>query len=460
MSAEFTASHSRTRQRPPPPGARAGWARAPGNGDRKKNKERKSAGARAWRPSTPRRRRTVLGAFGALGFNVCLLAAPIAAAGACALIDREQLYSYDLSAGSLHVVRARVEQLAGRTILLDFDRRRQWDDLIARELIEGDVAAARGYLLSARGMLSAADASALDRRLRKDAPDAAIELAALELLTPGTRNRYEATAPLLSRRGVSRAPRFFGREADLGGEQEFVHMAGVLTADPGASTLGLTITGLALGLGEPLTPRMSAGAGAIVAALSSSAPPATFGTDLAGAAARAAAPEAMRQAMLKTVQGENPHASFAQAARAFQGALDPEGVRAFTVLLDQAGEIVEATSLDDAARILGHAREFDDLARLRQVAAAARDRASASAQAIAHDGALPGAAYGVVRVTDALVGWLAAFSAAAAALIIGAACYVADMFGGARTREFRSPDDDESDTDDLIEAFGAPQQRS
>ena len=72
------------------------------------------------------------------------------------IIARDHLYAYEYSEAGARLIAARVEKLNADLIQLDFDRQRQWDDLVAMELMARDIAAARGFLLSARSMLPAA----------------------------------------------------------------------------------------------------------------------------------------------------------------------------------------------------------------------------------------------------------------------------------------------------------------
>src|SRR5262245_29249543 len=119
--------------------------------------------SRAWRPVRARRsrQRAPGGVVIALAFNLCLFLLPLAAAAAVLIVHRDQLYTYEYSDAGGRVGRQRVERLNGALIQLDFDRERQWDDLVAMELMAGDVAAARGFLLSGRGMLPGAGAAQL-----------------------------------------------------------------------------------------------------------------------------------------------------------------------------------------------------------------------------------------------------------------------------------------------------------
>jgi hypothetical protein len=161
------------------------------------------------------------------------------------------------------VIAERVEELNAELIQLDFDRTRQWDDLIAMELQSGDIAAARGFLLSGREMLPNSEAAVL----RRAPDDAARELAALEMLTPGTRARYEERVPLLSRRADSAEttaarvlPNFVGDAAD------FELMARALITEPSTDAQQFVLTGLSLGLGGEVSAETSAGALALLVA--------------------------------------------------------------------------------------------------------------------------------------------------------------------------------------------------
>ncbi|HRO03682.1 MAG TPA: hypothetical protein PLS69_08795, partial [Terricaulis sp.] len=161
----------------------------------------------------------------AFAFNLCLFLLPLAAASAIAVISRDHLYAYEYSEAGARAVSSRVERMNSALIQLDFDRQRQWDDLVAMELMAGDVAAARGLLLSAPGMLPGRAANQVRREAGANGDDAAIEAAALELLTPGTRSRYIATVPLLSRRAASGATERPQTQVVVGDERDFELMA-------------------------------------------------------------------------------------------------------------------------------------------------------------------------------------------------------------------------------------------
>lgn len=410
---------------------------------------------RGWRPHAAKRGRSAGGPWSAFLFNVSLVLFAAASAGAFYIVSTDRLYQFEYSPTIAAKVRARIERQAGEVIQIDFDRRRQWDDLIAMELMNGDIAAARGFLLSARAMLSPGDANMLSRELRRDADDAEVELAALELLTPGTRARYESTVPLLSRRAATTdtapppAPRF----NVLGDERDFELLASAMLADPDSDALHFVLTGLGLGLGGEMTPRMAAGASALVAASRRTDFADRFAEEI-GAAITAAAPldRFRTEARSRAEAAEGAEAaSFTVASAAFRSAVDRDAFARATAILDELGAISEATSPAAAALMITHARSMRDLPRLRLVAEAAGDRAAAAAKRAARDGALPRAAEGTLHFSNKLIGALALAGLAALAMAFSV---FATSFSAVRT-VWQNLRDAERD-DELVTSFDTP----
>lgn len=401
-----------------------------------------------------RRRRSPgpgLGVLSALVFNICLLLLPVTAAAAFFVINRDQLYAYELSSSGQRLVRDRVEQLTAEAIQLDFDRRQQWDDLVAMQLMNGDIAAARGFLLSARRMLPPQEANQLDRRLRADASDAEIELAALEWLTPGTRARYESTVPLLSRRsasgvGLQLEP---AQYSTLGDQRDFEILARAVLQDSDSDPLHFTLTGLGLGLGGEMTPRMIEGAAAVLIAARRQDYPAEFGQDMSTLVATVLPLERFRTAALDAADGGDTGA-YPNAAAAFRAAIDPQRLQALKAALDQIGAMADATSTAGAVLLLSHARNLRDIQRLRLVAQAGGDRAVAAAKGAPHNGELPRAARGELTYTRDLL----AFGAGALLALLALAAFVGNAlfrFGKAIWARFA---DDDPDGSELVESFG------
>ncbi len=341
------------------------------------------------------RRRPLDGAVIAFAFNFCMFLLAVAGAASLLVIGRDHLYAYEYSAAGARSIGARVERLNGELIQLDFDRLRQWDDLVALELMAGDIPAARGFLLSGAGMLPARNANLLKRAEN----DAEREAAALELLSPGTRARYESTVPLLSRRAASGAAeqRMPSPQVTLGDPQDFELLARALLSEPETDTLQFILTGFGLGLAGEADSRLVHGAAAVLLASRRPDYPTGLQADIAEAMNAAAPIEAFRAAAFASAQGEAA-GEYANAAAAFQAAVNPgEALRARALLLE-IGAMADAVSVPAAADLLLHARSARDIPRLRLLAQAAGDRAAAAAKRLPRDGRLIEAARGELTI--------------------------------------------------------------
>jgi hypothetical protein len=397
---------------------------------------------RAWRPVRARThgQGAPAGILSAFAFNLCLFFLPIAAATAIVVISRDHLYAYEYSEAGARAVSTRVERLNGALIQLDFDRQRQWDDLVAMELMAGDVGAARGLLLSAPGMLPGRIANQIRRDAGAGAEDADIERAALELLTPGTRARYMSTVPLLSRRAASGA----GERRDpvgpvvLGDERDFELLARAMLAAPDSDALQFVLTGFGLGLAGEFTPQMQRGAAALLTASRRDDYPPALETEANGFIAGVLPMGDFRAAAIAGA-GAGDAGAYANASAAFREALSPEQARAYALTLAEIGEISDATSIGAAAALLAHANTFADLPRLKLLAQAAGDRAAAAAKRLPRDGELLDAARGELTVTRDLAAALAATGLALLGLL-GVLGWMAYGFG--RRIWLRMSDDD------------------
>lgn len=398
--------------------------------------------ARAWRAS-PARVRPALGVISAFVFNVCLLMFALASAFAIAVITRDSLYAYEYSPAGARAIRARVERLNGDLIPLNFDRLRQWDDLVALELMARDVEAARGVLLSARGMLPARVTAPLNRHARNDA---ALELAALDLLTPGTRARYEALVPLLSRRSASaeasRLP-----PAPPADPRDFELMAHALVSDPSTGASPFVLAGINLGLTGEITPRIARGVAALAAAARRDDYPTGFAAEMDELLSAAAPTEAFRAAALAQA-GDGEAGAFENAAAGFRAAVNPAAAAEARLALEEIGAMSEATSLAGAAALITQAQSLRDLPKLRLIAQAAGARAAVAAKRLPRDGRLVDVARGQLTVTrDLAMAAAAAFLAFAGLLtVLGAPLY---LHGRDWLERLRRQDDYENDLVDL-----------
>ncbi len=332
-------------------------------------------------------------------FNLCLLLLPLAGAAAIFTIARDHLYDYEYNDQGARALRGRVERLNADLIQIDFDRRQQWDNLVAGELMDHDIAAARGFLLSGRSMLASRDANQINGRSHGGSNDAEVEDAAMALLTPGTRARYEATVPLLSRRAASGQAQARPLEVapPLGDQRDFELLARATLSDGDADSVQFVLTGLGLGLGGEFTPRMRLGATVLLeAARRPDYPTGLSGemSDLIGAAVPIAA---FRTSALARTRGEA--GAYDNAAAAFRAAVSPDRAAETKRMLDMIGEVAEATTPSGAAALLTHASTLNDLPRLRLIALAAGDRAVAAAKRLPRDGQLIASARGELTLT-------------------------------------------------------------
>lgn len=410
---------------------------------------------KAWRPKSAKQpTRFAMGSFCALLFNLCLVTLPLAGAAASLFVARDNLFTYAATDANARDVRTRVEKLAGSLIMLDFDRRRQWDDLVARELVANDVSAARGFVLSARSMLPPRDAAQLTSAIASGGGDAALELAALDLLTPGTRSRYEATVPLLSRRSASGIQSHRADDvAALGNSGNFEILAAAMLDDPQADQLHFTLLGLRLGLGgDGFTARMADGA-AVLNQVAGDMPTA-LRDDFVELISSALPLQTFRTLAAERAEGGANAASYPIAAAAYREALDPNRALALRHALDEIGAISEATSPEGATYMLLHARSLRDLPRLRMLSQAAGDRAVAAAKRLERDGRLARVAQGKLTFSrDLIVALLiAGLAFAGLAALAGAAAYHAIRLALDNLRPRAAHEED----NDLVRSFETP----
>ena len=372
----------------------------------------------------------------ALAFNICMLLLPISGAFSLLVIARDHLYAYEYSEAGARAISARIERLNGELIQLDFDRLRQWDDLVALELMAGDVSAARGFLLSGGGMLPPRSARLINRADN----DAEREVMALELLSPGTRARYESIVPLLSRRAASGGadPRLPTTAVTLGDTRDFELIARALLEEPNTDAMQFVLTGFGLGLAGDSDQQLINGAAALLIASRRPDYPLSFGEE-AQATIDAAMPiEAFREAALASAEGDAA-GDFANAAAAFRASVRPADAARARAMLNEIGAMADAISVPAAADLLMHAGAVRDLPRLRLLAQAAGDRAAASAKRLPRDGRLMEAARGELTVTRDLAIALTVTALALGGLVLIVAF---KLYQAGRRAWLRMQDDD------------------
>jgi hypothetical protein len=397
---------------------------------------------------TRSRRRTAAGALIALAFNLCLIVLPVSGAMALLVIARDHLYAYEYSEAGARAIRARVERLNGGLIEIDFDRLRQWDDLVALELMGGDVPAARGFLLSGGGMLP----DRLAKILNRSDNDAEREAAALELLSPGTRSRYESTVPLLSRRAASGAAQQLSPATDvtLGDAQDFELMARALLSEPETDSLQFVLAGFSLGLAGETDQRLLHGAAALLIASRRPDYPVGLQQDVNAIITAAAPLDAFRAAALRSGDGAAA-GNYANAAAAFRASVNPAAAARARTVLEEIGAMADAISISAASDLLMHANSARDLARLRLLAQSAGDRAAAAAKRLPRDGRLLSAARGDLTMNRDLA---IALTFACIALLGLVAIVIFKLYQAARPLWRGHYDDEEDYGGELVDLGG------
>jgi hypothetical protein len=397
-----------------------------------------AAPTREWKPvrvyGAPQRQGFVAAFF----FNLCLLIACVAAASAFLIVERDNLYAFGPDQSSARAIAAQVERLNGELIQVDFDRQRQWDDLVAMEVMSEDVRAARGFLLSVRSMLPGGATQALN--LPAGASDSEIETAALTLLTPGTRERYQLLARNAGAASDSPPP-----EED---PHNFELMARALLEQPETDALQFVLSGLRLGLAGEISPRAAHGAAALLGATRRDDYPLGLEAEVRDLLSDTAPVAAFRAAALDA--GRRDPGAYANAAAAFAEVADPRAASRTMAVLEQIGAMSEAASHEGAVALLTHANSLADLPRLSVVAQGAGDRAAAAAKRLQRDGRLLAAARGQLTFTRNLAGAMALAVLAMLGLagIAGREIY---LLGRALLSRWRTRDGHDEDlNDDLV----------
>ncbi|MCX7359069.1 MAG: hypothetical protein NT015_13125 [Alphaproteobacteria bacterium] len=374
---------------------------------------------------------------------------PLAAAAGVFIISRDQLYAYEYSETGARSIIDRVEKLNATLIQVDFDRQRQWDNMVAMELMANDPSAARGFLLSGATMLPARSAEVLRRAAAEGAGDAAIEVAALQLLLPGTRERYQANVQLISLRPTA-TPTATATAATLGDPRDFELMARALLTEPETDPLQFVLTGFSLGLGGDMSARMNDGAVALLAATRREDFPEQLAEELRALLAQAMPVETFRTAARVSAEGRGQPGDFDNASVAFAASVNQEAAARVRTLLAEVGDISAATSSVGAQTLLTHATTTNDFTRLRLLALTAGDRAAAAAKRLPRDGRLLLAARGELTFNRQLT---IAVALMALSVLTMLALIVLKAFQGARDgiRRLNHEDEPEYEDSELLE---------
>lgn len=392
-------------------------------------------------PEETMKRRGPLGLWASALFNICMVVLPLAGAYAALVVTRDHLYTYAPTQGAARATREALDSIAARLPGAE-NKRDRWDDYVATALMLGDIQAARGLMLSSRAMLGPGDASRINRAA-SGAGDADIEAGALDLLTPGTRARYEARVPLLSRRASVATTSVAAQPFIVVGDAaDFEAAALEALNNPESDHLEFVLMGLGVVLAGQNPPEALAGASMLQAALAAERLPSELHAALA-ARAEAVLPRARfrTEVARRAAGGAPPDERNALLQDAFRGALAPAELERFHRLLSEIGAIGAAATPQGALMLLSRARGLGDLPRLRLIAETNPERGVAMARFAPREIPLPEAGRGQLRITTALAAPLAIAALAFVLLGFAALATTAQAVGRAMddVRIFQPP---------------------
>jgi len=361
-----------------------------------------------WRRGEKPKRHPMLGLWAAALFNLCAVILPFAAADAIRIVEAHRLYTYEPNIGAARQSRQALERIAHR-FSRSAEAQRRWDDAVARALVDGDIAAARGFMLVAKDMLPGPEAGKLRGALRGRSDDAALEAAALPFLSRSVRARYQATVPLLSRSGGAqwnawRQAR--GSFVIMGDAAEFEAQARAVLANRTDAHLPLVLTGLGATLEERTAQSARVGVSVLQAGLEDNVLSPDFLAAL-GALADKAAPQLRFAAEARRLAGVNePQGPVLFSA--FRASLNPSELARFNGALAEIGEMARAASAPGALALLRHAHSLEDVKRLRLLAQTNPERALALARITPARIPLAAAGRGALALTPQLLAPLSA----------------------------------------------------
>lgn len=343
--------------------------------------------------------RIALGAVTGLVFNAALFALPVMGAALYQTVTSGNLIDYAPTSATRGDTSRALAAEAARFSRPGEDRRMTWNNLIARELGEGDIAAARGFALSAPAILRGSDAAKIQRQVPPNGDDRDYLEAAIPLIEPSyARQRFRAVI------GSGENAAF----DVLGDAQETAMTAQRWRGGESVDYVLFALGGATLGAPDAAPDDMRLGASVLKIAKNGARLSPEFASLLDAEVAAAIPPDRLRTELDSVFQ--NPDAVVdegAAAALAFTRARDPAAWAKLSADLRQIGAAARATSPPGAAQLLAHARTSRDLEKLRLLADAGGERAVAVAKRTPERLILK-SARGSIRWTDRLIadiGW-------------------------------------------------------
>lgn len=311
----------------------------------------------------------------ALAFNGALLATPLLGARLLDAIATERAFDHHVSPATEERTRQALERALAGLADPAIPARDAWASLVGRELIAGDVASARGFLLSAQELLSPPEAARLAALLPSDSDDDRLADAAATFLPDDVQRHFDTLGG--ARSDASAAP------VRLGDANDFATAVALAARGEPADRFGLALQGFAIAnqttsdQGE----REAVGAALLRAARRAGALTPAFSTQIETALAAAAPPERLDAALAEIAATSSDMVDpLSISTEPFLRAFDPAGSRSLRTLLQQFGALAEAGGAATAIRLLPFAESANDLTALRLLAAGGGDRAVAVAK--------------------------------------------------------------------------------
>ena len=343
--------------------------------------------------------RVALTALTGLVFNAALIVLPVTGAALLQTVSAGNLIDYTPTEATRRDTNKALRVEASRFVRPGEDRKLTWNNLIARELGEGDIAAARGFALSAPSILRGSDAAKIQRAVPRGGSDRDYLAAALPLVEPSyARQRFRSII------GSGETTSF----DMLGDSREVAATAQRWRAGERVDYVLFVLAGATLGATDAEPDDIRLGASVVKVARNGAHMSAEFSTAFDSEVMSAVPPDRLRAELDSVFQ--NPDAVVdegAAAALAFTRARVPEAWSRLADDLALIGATARVTSPTGAARLISHARSGEDLKRIRLLADAGGERAVAIGKRTPERLVLK-AAHGSVRWTDRLVsdiGW-------------------------------------------------------
>jgi hypothetical protein len=356
----------------------------------------------------PRLRLDLLDLMTALAFNLALVGLAIGGARLAQTVIDKQVYGYIATSSAMMATRRALEREIARLGPADQDPTARWNALVAQQVREGDLAAARGVILAAPAALPGEDAQTLRDALPDKATDAAIIAAAGPFLDPGVRDDFRVLADTAGGQSAQSGAVFVLSDAgDL--VRDAARFAAMADADP----VDLTLS--AIGPALSASSQAARGATVVRAALRTQGLPRALRTALQVAVEDATPARALRGALGPALAAPESEQG-AQVAAAFNRVLMERPYLALHAGLAEIGALSDSAGPATTALLLRHAQSLDDLRKLDLIARSGGDRTVAAAKLAAPGKTLLRAGRGTLTwsprlIEDTVIVLLAALTA-------------------------------------------------